>query len=193
MLNAPGPLADTETFLRDVRRVATPVLDDVRQRPYPQSGAVHSDPVAPARIIEQSALLGEIPAEAIDALVDATRPDLNQQTIVELRHLGGAVGRPGDHASAVCHRDASFSLFLSGPAEADVASVQAHGARVRSALSAWTRPGLLPNFSASDDPAQIRRGYDADTGSRLEELGDHYDPGHVLDVGQVVRRPATGR
>ena len=176
-----------------IRSVATPVLDDVRRRPYPEIGAVHADPVAPAAIATQSALLGEITPEALGAFAEVTAQEINQQTIVELRQLGGAVARPGEHRSAFCHRAAGYSLFSSGPAEPGLAAVRDHGTRIREALSPWTRPGLLANFSASADPKVIGRCYDPDARYWLEELGDHYDPDHVLDVGQVARRPRAIR
>ncbi|GAA3643552.1 hypothetical protein GCM10022236_52770 [Microlunatus ginsengisoli] len=48
--------------------------------------------------------------------------------------------------------------------------------------------GLLANFAGSSDPAEIGRCYDEETRHRPAELGDLFDPGHVLDVGQVVRQ-----
>jgi hypothetical protein len=188
-----GAPDDGEAFLQSLRQVATPVLDSVCERPYPQIGQIHCDPVAPAGIVSQSALLGGLTPDALDALLDATRPEANLQHVVELRHLGGAIAVPGEHPSAFCHRDAAYSLFLSGPADADRAAVETHGIAVREALAPWTTPGLLANFAGSSDPEQIRRSYDADTCWWLEELGDHYDPAHVLDVGQVVRRPYPRR
>ena len=101
-----GDPAAGDRLLQHIRRVATPVLDDVRARPYAQIGAVHSDPVAPSPTVGSSALLGPITDDTVDALIDATRRETNEQSIVELRHLGGAVGRPGRNPSAFCHRDA---------------------------------------------------------------------------------------
>jgi hypothetical protein len=63
--------------------------------------------------------------------------------------------------------------------------------RILAAISPWSSDGLLPNFATSDDPRQIRRCYDSDTLHRLQTLGDQYDPGRVLQVGQVVRTPAA--
>jgi FAD/FMN-containing dehydrogenase len=188
-----GDPDDGAKFLREIRRAATPVLDDVRARPYTQIGAVHSDPVAPAPVVQRSALLGEICEEALDGFVEATRVESNRQNIVELRRLGGAIADTPPNPSAVCHRDAAYSLFIAGTAGADVDEVAAHAAQVLSTLAPWTEPGLLPNFAASDDPAEIRRYYDKDTLHWLQELGEQYDPAHVLHTGQVARRPLPPR
>jgi FAD/FMN-containing dehydrogenase len=181
-----------ESFLGRIRESASAVLDDIRRRPYRQIGAIHSDPVAPAAVTQRSALLGEISDVAVERLLDSTRPGENRQSIVELRRLGGAIARMPRHASAYCHREAAYSLFLSGPAGPDVADLDAQAGRVVDALSPWTQPGLLPNFAASDDPAEIARCYDRDSLYWLNELGDHYDPDHVLHIGQVARRARPG-
>ena len=182
-----------ELFLNRIRQAATPILDDVKVRPYTEIGAVHSDPVAPSAVTQQSALLGEIDDDTIDALIEAARPGTNRQNIVELRQLGGAIAREPEHSSAFCHRTADYSLFVAGSAAGDATAVEGHATDILSALARWTEPGLLPNFAAGADPAQISRCYNAETRHWLEELGDHYDPAHVLHTGQVVRRPLPGR
>lgn len=182
-----------EGYLSSLRQAATPVLDDIKVRSYTQIGAVHSDPVAPAAVTEHSALLNDISDDTVDRLVDATRADANPQNMVELRQLRGAIARAPEHPSAVCHRQAGYSLFLAGPAGPETVAVDAHARHVQAALAPWTEPGRLPNFAASDRPPEINRGYDAATRHRLEELGDHYDPAHVLHYGQVVRHPVTLR
>jgi hypothetical protein len=182
-----------ERYLGRIRDVATPILDDVRQRPYTQIAAVHSDPVAPSATTQHSALLGQIDDQTINALLKVTAPERNRQNIVELRQLGGAVARERENSSAFCHREAGYSLFIAGSALPDQAVVDAHASEVLTALAPWTMPGLLPNFAASDDPAEISNCYDTETRHWLEELGDHYDPAHVLHTGQVVRRPVADR
>ena len=180
-----------EVFLRTVREAATPVLDDVKVRPYTQIGAVHGDPVAPSAVTQRSALLSELTDEAIDRLLESTSPEDNRQNIVELRQLGGAIAAAPLHASAYSHRDAAYSVFIAGAAGA--AEVDRHAGHVLDGLAPWTYAGLLPNFSAGDDPAEIARCYDTETRHWLAELGDHYDPGHVLHTGQVVRHPLPVR
>ena len=112
---------------------------------------------------------------------------------MELRQLGGAIAREPEHPSAFSHRTAGYSLFVAGSAAGDRTAVEAHATDVLAALAPWTEPGLLPNFVASDDPTEIGRSYDAETRHWLEELGDHYDPAHVLHTGQVVRRSVPAR
>jgi FAD/FMN-containing dehydrogenase len=182
-----GDASDGEMHLAELRRSADRLIDDIHVRPYAEIARIHGDPIDPMPVRSCSALLGDLPPEAVSALVDAVG-DRGPHTIVELRALGGAIARTPRHASAVCHRDAAFSLFLSAAAQAETATeVAGHAERVLDALAPWTMPALLPNFAASDDPDTIARCYDSATALRLEALADQYDPDHVLATGQVAR------
>lgn len=186
-----GDEDDGRVFVDRLRAVATPVLDDVRVRPYTEIGAVHCDPVDPAPIVQRSALLSAFPDEAVDALLRTVERQDNALSVVEVRLLGGAVGRAHRQASAFCHRDAAFSLFVAGVAVPDGRVVGSQADRVIAAFGPWATAGLLANFAADDDPAVVRRYYDKETFDRLAALADRYDPHGVLDVGQVARlRPA---
>ena len=78
-----------------------PLMDSVAVLPYAAIGAVHADPVDPMPVIEDQALLSELPAEAVDALLAVAGPGSGSpQVIVELRMLGGAFARPAAHRSA---------------------------------------------------------------------------------------------
>jgi FAD/FMN-containing dehydrogenase len=182
-----GHPADGDRYLDAIRGSAHAVLDDVRIRPYTEIGDVHCDPVAPSVETQQSMLLADLSSDAIDVLLGTVGQQDNRQNIVELRQLGGAIAREPRHASAVSHRDASFSLLVAGSAANEADAVAGHAASVVQAMSPWSSGGLLPNFAASDDPAVIRRCYDRDSLHWLVSLGDQYDPQHVLDVGQVAR------
>jgi FAD/FMN-containing dehydrogenase len=173
-------------YLAELRDSATALVDTVGPMPYSEIGRIHADPVDPMPVSSRSALLGELPEEAVDAFLDAVG-EHGPHTVVELRALGGAIARAPQHPSAVCHRDAAYQLFMSGVPTPDGAGLAAHADSVLGALAPWTMPGLLPNFAASDDPATIARYYDPATMARFATLADRYDPDHVLDTGQVAR------
>lgn len=171
-----------------LREVATPVLDDVRMRTPGEIGQVHSDPVEPMPVRDHSAMLHSLTEETVACLLSAVEGEPNVHTIIELRQLGGAIARAPRHASAVCHRDAAFMLFLSGVAAPNADAIDDQARRILAAVSDWTGEGLWPNFQASGDPEVIARCYDRDTLHWLTALGDEYDPDHVLHLGQVARR-----
>ncbi|SNY52853.1 FAD-binding oxidoreductase [Paractinoplanes atraurantiacus] len=182
--------ADT---LAPMRAAATPLIDTVRTIPYAAIGSIHADPTDPMPVHEATDLLHSLPTEAADALLAAAGPSSGSpQVIVELRHLGGALASAPDHPSALCHRDAAFTLITIGVLAPPIAeAVPAHAAQVRAALSPWTTGGALPNLGASTAPDRAARSYDPPTLARLTELAERYDPANVLRAGQVPLREAA--
>lgn len=186
---AVGDFAEAERLLAPMRAVATPVLDSVGVLPYAAIGAVHTDPVDPMPVHENHTLLSQLPAEAVDALLAVAGPGSGSlQAIVELRMLGGAMGRQPGHRSAFCHRDAAFALTTIGVAAPEIVeTVAGHASAVTQAVAPWSTGGQLPNFAPSYDPARPSRVYSEDTLHWLAALADRYDPAGVLATGQVIR------
>lgn len=186
---AVGDFAEAAQLLAPMRAVATPVLDTIGVHPYAAIGMVHADPVDPMPINEDQALLSELPADAVGALLAAAGPSAGSpQVIVELRLLGGALARPPRHRSAFCHRDAAFALAVIGVLMPETAEgVVQHACAVTQAVASWATGGQMPNFAPSYDPARPSRVYAEDTLHWLAALADRYDPARVLATGQVVR------
>ena len=185
-----GDEADGAAALAPMRAAAEPVIDGVQTIPYAAIGMVHADPADPVPIAEATELLRELPAEAVDVLLAVAGPEAGSpQTIVELRQLGGALAEPGAHPSALCHRDAAFSLLTIGiPVPPVAAAIVPHAERLRAALAPWATGGALPNPAAAASAERVTRSYDPATLRRLAEIATRYDPQGVLRAGQVPRR-----
>ena len=140
---------------------------------------------------EDQALLTELPAEAVDALLAVAGPESGSpQVLVELRLLGGALAREPQHRSAFCHRDAAFALAVIGaPMPENAAMVVEHARTVTAAVAPWATGGQMPNFAASDDPGRAARAYSEDAYHWLAALAQRYDPAGVLRTGQAVGIP----
>jgi hypothetical protein len=187
---AVGDFAEAQRLLEPMRAVAAPLLDTIAVLPYAAIGAVHADPADPMPVVEGHALLGALPAEAVDALLAVAGPTAgSHQVIVELRMLGGALAREPRHRSAFGARDAAFALATIGLGIPEVAPmVTEHAATVVAALAPWSTGKQLANFAASTtDPARPSRVYSEDTLHWLAALADRYDPAGVLATGQVIR------
>ncbi|MBY6675447.1 FAD-binding oxidoreductase [Rhodococcus sp. BP-332] len=182
----PGIAADV---LAPMRAAAPTVIDTVTTIPYAAVGSVHADPVDPMPTREATTMLRVFDEEAAATVLVMTGPaSSSPQVIVELRLLGGALGRPGPHPDVYCHREAAYSLLCIGVLAPPVAdAVIAHGEAVVEALAPWSTGGSLPNFAASDDPAHLARVYDEDTRAWLGALAEQHDPAGIFRVGQVVR------
>src|SRR6478735_1799537 len=84
-------------------RALGPELDTFAVVPAPSLVRLHQDPEEPMPYTSDSALVRELPAEAIKTLVELSGPGSGSPlAIVELRQLGGALGRatPGHGAVA---------------------------------------------------------------------------------------------
>ena len=141
---------------------------------------------------ERAALLRELPAAAVDALLAVAGPDSDSpQAVVELRLLGGALNRPGSHPSAFCHRDAAFSLLSIGIAAPQaLPAVLANADAIVTAIAPWTHPGTLPNFGGAATAASVGGHYDGQVLHRLATLAASYDPDAVLARSHPVREAA---
>src|SRR5699024_12621201 len=99
------------------RRSGTVHPDTAPMLPVPDWGEIHSDPVDPSSAYERTTLLGELPDEAIDTMVDlAGAGSESPMALVEVRQLGGALGREPEVPAAIGHRDAAFTFFTIGMA-----------------------------------------------------------------------------
>lgn len=178
------------SVLDPLRTVAPVLLDTTGVLPVPAIGAIHADPVDPMPVHEESDLLTDLPAAAVDALLAVAGPGSGSpQAIVELRQLGGALARAPRHPDMVCGRDAAFVLTSIGALVPPVAgAVPAHAAAVRSALGPWATGQVLPNFAAGTGPARLARSYDPATLAHLTALATTYDPKNTLRTGQVPLR-----
>ena len=177
-----GDAQGARRLLAPIRAVAPVLLDTVAVLPYAAIGAVHADPVDPMPVHEGQALLRELTAETVDAILAAAGPDSGSpQTIVELRLLGGELAREPLHRSAFCHRDAAFSLAVIGVLMPEVAeSVVGHTEALIDAVGPWATGGQMPNFAPSADPRRLARVYSEDTLHWLHALARRYDPAGVL-------------
>jgi hypothetical protein len=84
-----------DALLAPMRAVGSPVLDEVGELSPTATDAVHREPTSPVPVHDGGAALRDLPAAAVDALLDAADVDVGGSvTTVELRVLGGALGGP---------------------------------------------------------------------------------------------------
>jgi len=178
-----GSAADGERWFAAMRAAAPVILDDVADKPYTAIDSVHTDPLEPTPAYEAGHVLSEFPQEAADALLALTGPAAaSPQILVEVRQLGGAFSRPGEHPSAFASRDAAYSLLIVGIAE--VPGVEDHAAAILSEMGPWVGNHRLPNFTFT--PEEYLDAYDEVTLARLRRAIRTYDPDGVITIGGVL-------
>jgi hypothetical protein len=142
---------------------------------------VAGDPEDPAPARGGGLMLDTITDEAVERLARSIGSEaLSSLTILELRHLGGALASPPEGHGALGALPASYSAFAGGIA----ASASAHTAvdraldTLQETLASWVSPQvLLSSARAGTDPA---RGFDGDTWKRLRAIEREYDPDGLI-------------
>jgi FAD/FMN-containing dehydrogenase len=178
-----GDAEEGERHFAEIRGAAPVILDDVSDRPYTEIDAVHTDPLDPMPVHEAAAVLKEFTTETMDALLALTGPgSASPQVLAEVRQMGGAIARPGEHPAAFGSRDAAYSLLIVGIAE--IPGVQDHAAAILEAMRPWTGGHRLPNFTFT--PEEYADAYDEATLARLRRAIRTYDPEGVMAIGRVL-------
>jgi FAD/FMN-containing dehydrogenase len=187
-----GDEAEGARLLDEMRAVAPVLIDDAALKPYAAVDSVHSDPVDPLPVVDKGMLLTRLPDEAVRRLLDLAGPGSpSPQVMVEVRQLGGAYAREGQHPSAFAHRAAGYSVLVVGMAPDP--RVVPHVHELFTALADWDTGGIWPNFGPPHDEATAQRAYDAVTLARLAEVAERYDPDRVLAAGAFARRAVEER
>ena len=139
---------------------------------------IHMDPEEPMPGMSDSAMLDGLTAETIDALVDAAGAGgngvISPLLLVELRHLGGALGRYA--GGALGRFDGAYLYFAAGiPMDpAVVAALEAHFAIAAAAIASQVSGRQYLNFAERPtDPVAF---YGEQTYDRLRRVKAQVDP-----------------
>ncbi|MFB9831722.1 FAD-binding oxidoreductase [Actinoallomurus acaciae] len=180
-----GPAADAERLVAPLRALGPVLLDTLSDKPFRAIGEIHADPVDPLPYWDRTTMLRELPAEAIDALVEVVGPDSGcALAAVEIRSLGGAFDRPPAVPNAVSTRGLPFVVFAFGVGAPDQAiSLRARLARVVDVLRPWSAERKMINFLSADEATTadgVEEAYGPELYRRLAEVKKAYDPANVF-------------
>jgi hypothetical protein len=169
-----GDEADGRELLRPVRELG-PEMDTFAMVPPIALGDLAMDPPDPLPFVSAHHLLDDVPAAGIDELVAAAGPGSGSPlTLVQLRHMGGALARTAPGAGARATLPGSVSLFSLGVVvdEPSTRAAEASLAAVQDGLRPY-RVGDYPNFV--EEPADASGFFDAATWARLRDVKALYD------------------
>ncbi|HEY2205563.1 MAG TPA: FAD-binding oxidoreductase [Pseudonocardia sp.] len=179
-----------EAAVQPLRALATPVLDTVAALPYAAIGSIHADPTDPMIIASGGLLLASFDHAAADAVLAVAGPRATAPlSIVEIRHLGGALSHPPRTPDSVGGRDAAFGVWVvSAPLPApDPDTLTAFTSVVRGVLDTfgpWGTGGTQINFFGPANTAvEFDATWPADTADRLRALRLAVDPDGLLPFG----------
>lgn len=172
--------AEAEALMAPLWAAATPVINAIGPLPYAALGSIHADPVQPMPVVEGGIALRALDAEAVDALLAVAGPAAEVPlAAVELRHLGGALGRQPTVPNAVGGRGAGYSLHVVGaPVPELLQTVIPQVIRgVFAAVEPWRADDQLVNFFGGvNDRGRLRHCWPAEVADRLDGIRAAYDP-----------------
>ena len=171
----------------DPLRALDPELDLFGMVPAPALVRIHQDPEDPMPTVGATALIAELPVEAVQALIAVAGPGSGSPLeMVEFRQGGGALLRATPGHGAIAGVPAQFVLFTGALAlDADMAAAkQAHMATVKAALAPYTRPGHYLNFA--EEQVDVSDSFDTDTWARLSAVKDRLDPGNTIHANHSI-------
>ncbi|MFD6420512.1 FAD-binding oxidoreductase [Streptomyces sp. NPDC060198] len=183
-----GEAAEGERLIAPLRALGPRLADTVRVLPYTESGSIHNDPVPPAAYTGTNAMLSGLDEDRVHQILAMTGPGAPVNSIVELRHLGGALGRAPRPANSVGNRDAAYLLAVLDRVTPDTAGeVAAAHSRLTGALAPLTT-GRSLNFlyGSNATPDQVALAYAPDDYRRLRRLKSVWDPQNLLRLNHNI-------
>jgi FAD/FMN-containing dehydrogenase len=165
------------------------LLSGVQAMRYTEADSIHQDPADPLPVWEQGTLLRELSAEAVEVLIEQAGPASDKAlAMVELRLMGGALGRQPRVPNAVAGREGAFSLLALGvllPGLEEV--VKAAGIGLIAALAPWTTGTSIVNWlSSTASREDVARAWRPEVYERLVAIKQQVDPDRVFRFGHAL-------
>jgi FAD/FMN-containing dehydrogenase len=181
-----GPVPDAERLVHPLRSSTDLVTNTLEPGSADDLITVAGDPEDPAPALGQGALVRDLEPDLVDLLAGRIERGEHKPLMgLELRQLGGALGRAQEGHGALGRLEGRFSLFAGGPAPPPVRDAAKTALRsFHEDLRPWTTGALLNFSNLRTDPAGA---FDAVTWSRLRRMRHAVDPDGVL----VANHPIT--
>jgi FAD/FMN-containing dehydrogenase len=186
-----GSLDQGEALFRPLRELGDPILDLSARAPYVEVQSSFDEFIPDGGLYYWKSLyLDELSDEAMEAIVSWGERRPNTQILVILRHLGGAISRVDDRATAYGNRGAQYMLSIDG-AWTDPQETERNIAWIRAFwddMQRFSNGGVYLNFPGFGEGGTIlwRASHGANY-ERLVAVKEKYDPANLFRVNQNVK------
>ena len=187
-----GDPSDGLAAIAPFREVAAPLLEVAMPMPYPGIYQFTAGAEAPGFGVIRSRFLDTIDDDAIDAMLEAMAAPPSPTALVQLRVLGGAMGRVPADATAFAHRDAPVMVAVIDHYEDP--STEAEQVAWTEALHEKLAPrsvGVYSNFLAEEGEQRVHEAYPGAAYPRLADVKRRYDPSNLFQLNQNIRPAVT--
>ncbi|HEV7623649.1 MAG TPA: FAD-binding oxidoreductase [Amnibacterium sp.] len=188
-----GDREQGDRLLAPMRAVSTPIMDTAGPLSYLQADLVNLDPPDPTAFEHGGALLTEFGEEAQAALLEVAGPGVRSPLLlIELRLMGGALGRPSPVRDAVSGRDAAWCVSALGVPVPPIAELVPPAIeQVLDALRPWATGHTMVNFHGRPGDATDRaRAWPPDAYAAIQRAKRRYDPDTMMRFGHAVLLPS---
>ncbi|MCB0863589.1 MAG: FAD-binding oxidoreductase [Solirubrobacterales bacterium] len=172
--------SDGEALVALLQDLGEPVMTQWSMMPAPAISSLHGDPEDPVPAIGNSTMISEVGDELVSAFVEAAGADSGCSLIaVELRQLGGALGRPDPDGGVASMIDGEFIAFGVGlaPEPGMKAKTEADLTRLMGAVSPWEGGRQYYNFAIGG--ATCKDCFPEDDLEALKAIRREYDPEEI--------------
>ncbi len=184
-----GPESEAERVFAPIRRLGTPVTDDIKAVDYValQRSGDTDDPRARGSYLK-SGFIRTMPADLISAILEGFEGHPGRSTAVFFQQSGGAIGRVTNDATSFAHRDAIGNLLgIVGWKQGDDPSehirwIKAYWATLDPFTRGFYTNDLEVDHGAAAINANYRENYD-----RLVSIKNKYDPGNLFRLNANVQ------
>ena len=172
-----GDPGEGETALRPFREIATPVADLLQPLPY--AAMLEDAPDRGQRPAIRTMFVERVGEEVAGTVLDHLSRASSWLRLVQIRVLGGAVGRVAADATAFAHRSSRILVNLVHGAETGEAAATGWVQGLRDALE-QDDAGAYVNFLGPDEDHRVAAAYPGATLQRLRGIKATLDPDNVF-------------
>lgn len=182
-----GSQAAGEEIVAPLRELGETIMDTWTQIPAEGLCRIHMDPENPVPGIGEGMTIRELPDEAINAFASVAGPGSGSPMLLsELRHLGGALGRPDPGGGALTHLETDFVMYSVGmPMTPELGeAIPLHLKKIEQTMQPWAGEGSYFNFT--ERPCDADAILPADVCARLAEVKRQWDPDGMIVANHSV-------
>jgi FAD/FMN-containing dehydrogenase len=185
-----GEEADGAELIAPLRALG-PEIDTNAMIPASALQTLHMDPEQPVPGKGDGMMLDAFTPEAIARMAEIVTPD-SPLLSVEVRHLGGAVGRTSPDHGVLASLDGEYLMFAVGiPMTPDMGeAIERDVALLQRALARWDAGRMYLNFA--EEPRSGRSLFGEDGYARLRRVKTEVDPDNLFHANHQVE-PAERR
>lgn len=183
-----GSAAEAEELLAPFRALDDLAMDQLRPVPLSELGSITAEPTDPMPGMQRSQLLEDLDDDTIAALTQAAGPSSGSPlTVVQIRHLGGAMTRTPARGGSHGPVSEPYNLFALGvPAVPELVEViSMFFDRIGAAVTRVASGRALLNFLAPGEDASLW--WSSETRARLVRAKEATDPLHTIRSNRPVR------